>query len=142
MIDHMIVGQSITVRRNEEAGTLAGDHLVVMLHAVGGAEAETLRKLVERRLGLIGTSALVALGNRHVVAIAIDLDADRYHSRFDLGYEIAEARRILCGGLSRLRRRKTERPVTARPDDEHGHAESGDRRQQREATRFENFSWC
>src|ERR1700729_4264058 len=118
MIDHMIVGHSITVRRNEEAGTLAGDHLVVMLHAVGGAEAETLRKLVERRRGLI-IAVLLALGNRHVVGIAIDLDADRYHRWFDLGYEIGEARRVL-GHLGRLCRRSPcrniERPVAAGAD--------------------------
>ena len=62
----------------------------------GTAEAELFGELIERRTGLI--AVLIALSRwvtAAVVAIFIDLDADRYDRRFDLGDEVGEA----CRGL-------------------------------------------
>src|ERR1700681_818535 len=103
---------------------------MAMRDAVGRAETELSRKkLFERRTGLIRIRLIaVALGNHCVPAIVIDFDADRYDRWFDLCDEVAEAR----GSLSRFGRvcgcrpcRKIWRQVTARPDDENGHTESG-----------------
>ena len=107
MVDHVIVGHRIAVRRDEEARAFAGDDLMLALHAVGTAEAELPEELFERRTGLF---VIVALGHRAVVAIFIDLDADRYDRGFDLGDEIGEAR----GGLRRFR---PHAPMRSMPED-------------------------
>ena len=52
MIDDVVIGHRVAVRRNEEAGAFAGDDLLGLRHAVRQArEAELLEEFLHRRAG-------------------------------------------------------------------------------------------
>ena len=147
VIDDMVVGHRIAVGGDEEAGALAGDgltrHAVAATRAAGAAElltellAELPKELVERR-ARHGRNVFLVVALLHRRRLrggrGVEFHAHRNHRRLHLGDDVGKADWMLRGSLSRARGGSPRGDlIAARTGDQHGHAQRGHRRQQREA---------
>ena len=105
VIDHVIVGHGIAVRRDEEAGAFADDGLIarrlaarrVLAELVAELIAELLEEFVKRRAGLRRNLLLVVIAHllrQRRFGGGGNLDAHRDHRRFHFGDEIGKALRM------------------------------------------------
>ena len=142
VVDHVVVGHGITVRRNEEARTFAGDDLVPLRHAVGNAEAE-LPELLERRTGLIGISSRSLCIAAPFPPSPSILTRTEITAGFTLATRSAKPGGVWAIGFCCVGRGgawwKTEVVAAAGPRDKDSHAKAGNRSQQRQPARLQHL---
>ena len=101
MVDHVVVGHRIAVRRDKEARAFAGDHSMAPWHAFGmSLESELAKELVERRLRPewegVAVLPLVQCSLHVFLRRFPDFDTDRNDGGLDLRDEIGEPSRVFA----------------------------------------------
>ena len=147
MVDHMVVGDRVTVGRNEEAGTEASDHLVAMHLALLAVPAISPEEFFKRRTlhegRIVLTFLILRLGPVLLIAL-VDSHPHRDHRGFDLRDEVGKAGRALriCGYRRRRRGEGTpgEPAVSERSAGHKCGAEHGRGAKKREPPRRPNFA--
>ena len=92
VIDDVVIGHRVAVRRNEEARAFAGDDLLALRHAVRHCQGSRIAGRISASASRAGRGCIVAV-HAHAVGVGrlFDLDADRDDRRLHLRDQIGKS---------------------------------------------------